>query len=819
MAKPARNTGRGRGRPPNSTRAGRPQRGTPFDTGSIKKRSPQGKNSPGRGFHRAFPTRSEFDLDWRAHREDTTAGLQKQTTEETQTELELALETKPTTTINETTTRSEPQQWEDDDMSLECEIPKEKRLTEDGLTDPRRESTKQSTEEAEKELTPTSTNAIPQDTTNSNNAEDSNNETTTAIELTAKSVYFAAANKVREFTPETHTEEHENEHQIEANEQHGHESANHDHDDDDEDEYTAHENELSDNELDSFFDEEEEAPETVKLPPVPINNRQPRISFSVIRIRAEFTSGGAFSPIPQTRELLRALMGHPMVLGCANADNKLFTPKIFPTTEKGYKKLIEADFSQLSRAKHRMTIVMDIATKESLDIVDLKTKSILEYLRNHSIFLDSHRYDEIATAEVGFFANMHDKITNRTFLQEYIEEYFTNLQDDLPPTFEIYLKNVYGRQGPERAFAKVVAIRCGRSDAPELTDFLCDMAKRKAFGIAAEFVPQGVPTSLLITKLRSQNQYISNTTAFPIQGLNRDILATEVQAGDTTIPLEEYIVKCSRAEKLEATQQRDRWLLVVDKSAYEHAVRYVDRDLVQLFEKHHLPRHPIHGIPHRPGSQYTRSETYNSYTESMAKNVTPNNTDKQFSRPPPRQPAARLHVLYAAAAATRPAKPPKAHTTQPKTTATPIQEAKRIHQSVRQQITNNNIELQADLTAQVKALQAQINALQEILTSLQSQVATIAQSTSPKTPMPPTTTTQLEKNEAVMASKEPSTFPRAPANKRQCTSQSTETTSPADQNFEDSADDPTTQESLTQPPPPNDPTLEPEPGELDSTLL
>ncbi len=50
-----------------------------------------------------------------------------------------------------------------------------------------------------------------------------------------------------------------------------------------------------------------------------------------------------------------------------------------------------------------MIILIDLATKEVLDVVDLKTLPIITYLQDNNIYLDSHRYDEMTTAEVGFF--------------------------------------------------------------------------------------------------------------------------------------------------------------------------------------------------------------------------------------------------------------------------------------------------------------------------------------------------------------------------------------------------------------------------------
>ncbi len=82
------------------------------------------------------------------------------------------------------------------------------------------------------------------------------------------------------------------------------------------------------------------------------------------------------------------------------------------------------------------------------------------------------------------------------------------------------------------------------------------MAKRRAF-VGAEFIPQGVTQHMLLKKLQVQNQYVSNTMAFPIQGLDQNILTTEIKAGPLKLLFREYIVKCSGGKKLKPTQYND----------------------------------------------------------------------------------------------------------------------------------------------------------------------------------------------------------------------------------------------------------------------
>ncbi len=564
-------------------------------------------------------------------------------------------------------------------------------------------------------------------------------------------------------------------------------------------------------EWDEDEEEHEDEDSVYQLPPVPPTPTPKRaeLAFSVLQVRAELTSRGKFSPIHQTRELLRAIMGHPLVLGCASKENQLITPKTFPTKEAEFKNLVQLDFSSLSASKHKMSVVFDIATKERLDITELKTDSILTHLKQNKIFLDSHRYMELSTAEIGFFMGMHDKITNRDNLHEMITSHYVTINDDESPEFEVYPKNVYCRFGHNRAFARVLAMRCGRSDAKEMQDFLCTLANRKVFG-KAEFIPQGIPPKLLLRKLHQQNKYIANTTAFPIHGFDTSMLRTEVRAGDQTLPLEDYLVRCAKAEKIEPTRSNDRWLLLVSKTAYESAVKFVDNDLVQLFESHDLPRHPIHNIPHRPGSRYTRSKIYNQYTEAIDDNTT---IDRQFLKPQQRTPQTRLEVSYAAVAATQPSKQQT-----PKSTKTPgltaPSELQRVRQSVREQLKNTSINMQADLTSQVKALQAQITALQQIITTLQQQVSQLTTATS--TTQHPTQVSESQ-SQSKKTTDETSSSPRKPAMKRPRTTNSEQNKTEKEPNFEDSMEDPTLQDTVTQPTPSTDPNHGLDPGEPDST--
>ncbi len=80
-------------------------------------------------------------------------------------------------------------------------------------------------------------------------------------------------------------------------------------------------------------------------------------------------------------------------------------------------------------------------------------------------------------------------------------------------------------------------------------------------------------------------------------GLNKDILTTEVTAGDKKMTMMRYILKGTREEKFETTNTPDRRLLIVHKADVEHAQKFLDEDMHDLFIKYDLPQHPVHGIP------------------------------------------------------------------------------------------------------------------------------------------------------------------------------------------------------------------------------
>ncbi len=649
-------------------------------------------------------------------------------------------------------------------------------------------------------------------------ATDRNNERKKEpIDLTAKSVYFVAKNTYRNIPNDDDSQEHKDDEEDESQVPMDLETATNPHnernqdkegtaDDDNDDEDSTYQEEDDEEDEDDEWGGEED--EELELPPVPPTKTKPKITFSVAQVRAEFTSNGAFTPIVQTKNLLSALLKNPLVLGCATKDNNIITTRNFPDDEHKFNAIFPSDFCQLSRTKHRMTIVLELALKESMTIAEIKTKNIIEHLQTNNIFLDAHKFEEIATAEVGFFVGFHDRITNRNHLDEFITTTFEKQTGTNTPMFETYTKNMYCRVAADRAFARVVAIRSGRSEAKDLSDFLCQMGQNKAFA-KAEFIPNGITAPLRIKKLKQQNKYISETTAFPIVGLNNNILRTMVSTEGTKLTLREYITRCSRAEKLEPTQIEDRWLLVVPKNEYEHAIHFVDTTLFDLFESHPLPRDTNYDIPHRPGSIRTKSNIFKQYTSELDSN---NTTEPRYARPPPRPRQTRLNVSYAATLKAA----PKINTKQPtkkKQQQTPGKENQRLQQSVKQQIRNNSVEIKADLEAQVRALQTQIQALQELLTSLQQQVCSI-KTTTTKQDKNQTTTSQIQ-----MEVDEPSTSPRTPASKRPRTHQSDASTTENEPNFEDSAEDPTINENLTQPTHPANPIQGLDPGEEDSTLL
>ena len=140
-----------------------------------------------------------------------------------------------------------------------------------------------------------------------------------------------------------------------------------------------------------------------------------------------------------------------------------------------------------------------------------------------------------------------------------------------------------------------------------------------------------------------------------------------------------------------------------------------------------------------------------------------------------------------------------------------------MHQSVRTQITNTSKTLQADLTAQVKALQAQISALQGIVDSLQQQLQDI---TFPTTANPTTKTTTQSEPPTEKETSTAATSPRKRAHKcPRSNNQSQQDTSATDEKFEDLPEDSTKNANPTQRTPPIDPNHGLDPGEEDSTLL
>ncbi len=135
-------------------------------------------------------------------------------------------------------------------------------------------------------------------------------------------------------------------------------------------------------------------------------------------------------------------------------------------------------------------------------------------------------------------------------------------------------------------------------------------------------------------------------------------------------------------------------------------------------------------------------------------------------------------------------------------------------QSVRQQIKNTNVELHADLEAQVRALQAQIQSLQAILYSLQTQVQTIAATYNNI----PIALTPITTNDG-METEPNKTSPRERASKRQRPSQLKATTPAFEPELQEMDKDFSSKNSDSQPNLQSDPNLGMDPGEADSTLL
>ncbi len=515
---------------------------------------------------------------------------------------------------------------------------------------------------------------------------------------------------------------------------------------------------------------EEDKPILLPDPPQP---QQPTMQFHTITTRVETILEDTFHPIATVKGLLEKLQKNPAILGLEGERGALVTTRNMPTEEEKFNAIVQSDYTKLSPYKYRMTLIFTIATKDEITIQEIKTPTIIQHLTKNKLYMDKQKYSEIATSEVGFFSRLHTTITNRDELREYITNEYDEDNDMPIPTFEVYNKTTYCRMGGDRAYAPTITIKCGRSDAQKIKDFLCTLDEEGAFG-QAQFIPQGLERSQAKVKLHAlyeQNKYMENTTAIPINGLNRHILSTVIQTNTTTMSLEDYLLTATKAERIEKTKTNDRWLLVLDKTDHDAAVKFIDEMFHDIFQNNNLPKHPTLGIPFRPGSRHSRSAVVNNHTESLLQQSGVN-APKKFAKPPQYRRPTTLKVSYAAVAATKTHQSPgqQAQSSPKQQQKGPVATMNKVRNEVKQQVTQNEAAIRADLESQVRSLTAQIEALKEIVQSLVTQMQLLTNyqhQTPPNTPQqqdnaPATNKTTTTAMEVELAG----ASPRTPAAKR-----------------------------------------------------
>ncbi len=579
--------------------------------------------------------------------------------------------------------------------------------------------------------------------------------------------------------------------------------------DEDESAHDAFGDDEEDTDMEDNDDEEDNDEEGIQLPDIH-EKKAMQLTFHRLWIRYEKLSDGTFHPLDNTKNLLIKATKHSEILGLASPESQLITPRIFPKEEEKFKPLVQMDYARVSCTKVRMTILMAIATKSEITINELKTPEVIAHLQSTKAFVSEQKYDKIGVEEIGFFSKLHDKITNRTKLQAHIETEYQQDHEQVPPHFELYTKGIYARAGNKRANSRVISIRTGQSNAKEMTEYFCQLAAKGAFGNAI-FVPKGIDNKTLIHHIQAQNRYLQETTTIPILGLTREILDTSIKIGQSKTSFQEYILQRADAECFEATDNPDRWLMVLPKNKQENAHKFINNDFHELFKNTQLPQHDRHSIPHHPGSKHSHSAIFNTHARTL-ENESPVGT--AFLRPPPRQKPSKIVVSYAAAVA-RSATPQQHKQPIVKTPKNdPTKDIQKMRQSVKQQIRNANVELHADLEAQVCTLQAQIQALQTMLVTLQSQVHSIA--TMYHMPIP-TEATNITTN--AMETEPEASSPREREPKRHRPGQLKATTPAFEPEIQEMDEESRFKKSDSQPNLSTDPNLGMDPGEEDSTLL
>ena len=255
-------------------------------------------------------------------------------------------------------------------------------------------------------------------------------------------------------------------------------------------------------------------------------------------------------------------------------------------------------------------------------------------------YMKVYHFEREQTACPGFLIMVHPKMVwKETLVKELkqaikevkvpatnkiVERWKNNRVNDTPTqaipffTLQPTMRKMKGSQ------AEVLNVISAQRDA-ELLKMLLSKSGETVNHSKWLFVPTGLhlieTTDLVKAILRQQNAFIQSVTSVAIEGITEETMMTGGEDGRPLIDeMKETCTGVKTIERTTLTEQRGRWLIIVDKENQDEVKSYVVKDLVPKLERRET--NGVIGIQAGVAGSFMGSTTVGSYAAVLRNRLT-----------------------------------------------------------------------------------------------------------------------------------------------------------------------------------------------------
>jgi len=299
---------------------------------------------------------------------------------------------------------------------------------------------------------------------------------------------------------------------------------------------------------------------------------------------------------------------------------------MLPAMEEEFTKffMVSTDTCTINNKSH-IIVGCHITSNHTIREIKFDTTTnnkFIDWLKKEKIFVDSDSLGINKTVTIGYLLKLHNRLTNRTTLKEYLEEELNDVHIDpdlavkldpelketqlaamsngdifvpAPPPFEIYQMEIsYGRD-KERGKTEVLGIKCSGAKARLLKEFFSQMAPPVEMEIrTGMFVPTGVAHIIgpeaYANLLCMNNSFLQSITMIPVGDFQHETLEIPFSIDQHTdieqTNLSQVILSQVWCINFERTITKNKILILTTKVQLPTARKWIDMMLPDIYEQH-----------------------------------------------------------------------------------------------------------------------------------------------------------------------------------------------------------------------------------------